>query len=199
MSLPLQVSEIEVHASRYPLAYAREFPGASDAWYWASLWPASVALAEDLSGRADLVGKRVLEIGCGCGLAGIAAGRNGAKVTVTDLEPQALTLAEENWTRNRLKPAALERLDWRRPADLGTFDLILGADILYDEMTFSALSRTLRQKLSREGRILIAEPGRPQAHAFFARMLRAGFRIDTRHHPVDLHGERFEVSVSELW
>ncbi|MCC5849194.1 MAG: methyltransferase domain-containing protein [Verrucomicrobia bacterium] len=194
----LHVSEITIQDFRVHLAYAREFPGASDAWYWASLWPAAVALAEALYERDDLAGARVLEIGCGCGLAGIAAGRKGGEVTVTDLEPRALALAEENWRRNHLQPAALKRLDWRDSTDLGTFDVILGADILYDEREFPSLIRTLRQKLSRKGRVLIAEPGRPQANDFFARMLRAGFGIDTRHHQVDLHGVCFEVSVSEL-
>ena len=58
--------------------------------------------------------------------------------------------------------------------------------------------RSLTALLREEGALWIAEPGRPQAHEFFGRMLRAGFRVDPDHHEVELHGERFEICVSEL-
>lgn len=189
-------TELRVGDQRFQLAYAREFPDDGGDWYWASLWPSSVALALELLERRDLEGEKILEIGCGCGLAGLAAGRRGARVTVTDLRAEALELAAENWRRNRLRPASVEPLDWRRPGNVGRFDMILGADILYDEREFPALIRLLTSHLNPGGRALVAEPGRPRAHGFFARMLRRGFSTDTRHQLVELHGERFEVGVS---
>jgi methyltransferase-like protein 23 len=49
--------------------------------YGAMLWPASIALAHDLSTRAEqLRGKRVLELGAGTGVPGIVAASLGAHV-----------------------------------------------------------------------------------------------------------------------
>jgi release factor glutamine methyltransferase len=46
--------------------------------------------------------RRFIEIGTGTGLIAIAAARNGAEVTATDLNPQALALARENAKRNQV-------------------------------------------------------------------------------------------------
>jgi predicted nicotinamide N-methyase len=189
---------VEVGADSFRLAYAQGFPEASDEWYWASLWPSSIALAEHVLGQIDLEGTEVLELGCGCGLAGIAAGKSGAKVTATDLMPDALALTAENWRRNRLKPERIRRMDWGNPDVDARYDVILGADVLYDEKSYTSLKRSLRSLLKPGGQVIIAEPGRPQAHGFFARMLQSGYRIDTRHYTVELYGETFEISVSEL-
>ena len=47
--------------------------------YWCRPWPSALALAQLLTAQPELVrGRRVLELGCGLGLAGIAAARAGA-------------------------------------------------------------------------------------------------------------------------
>src|SRR5205085_8137477 len=53
--------------------------------YWALIWPSALALARFLI-RTDALcrGKRVLELGCGAGLAGIVAAALGARVLQTD-------------------------------------------------------------------------------------------------------------------
>lgn len=63
--------------------------------HWATLWQGSVALAEEVLENPSLVrGKRVLDLGTGLGLAGLAAGLAGAKeVVLTDREPRALYCA----------------------------------------------------------------------------------------------------------
>lgn len=60
--------------------------------YWCRPWPSAIALAQLILQNPDLVrGKRVCDIGCGLGLAGIAAALSGAKeVVMLDREPVAL-------------------------------------------------------------------------------------------------------------
>ena len=193
-----QEHDIQIKEFPFRLAYAREFPAEEIPAYWASLWPSSLALAEHIMNAGNLEGRKVLEIGCGSGLAGIAAGQLGAEVTVSDVEPEALELAHQNWQLNDLVPAAVETLDWRAPTIDENFDLILGADILYSPPDFPDLVRSLTHLLDEEGSLIISEPGRPHARDFFARMLQAGYRVDTEHYPVSLHGDEFEISVSEL-
>lgn len=46
--------------------------------YWCRPWPSAIALAQLILQNPDLVrGKRVCDIGCGLGLAGIAAALSG--------------------------------------------------------------------------------------------------------------------------
>ncbi len=196
--MQFDVNTIQIKEQPIRLAYAKEVPVADEPHYWASLWPASLALAEHVLDNAALEGKRVLEVGCGCGLAGIAAGMQGAEVTVTDLETEALALAQKNWQLNDLAPVAVEPLNWCAPETSSRYDLILGADILYSQQDFPDLVRSMNTLLEDEGALVISEPGRPHAHNFFARMLEAGFRCETEHYPVSLHGETFEIGVSEL-
>jgi 16S rRNA G1207 methylase RsmC len=47
-------------------------------------------------------GTRVLDLGCGYGVIGLAAAANGAEVTGVDVNERALLLANENATANRL-------------------------------------------------------------------------------------------------
>ena len=60
--------------------------------HWADLWHGSVALAAAIFANPDVVrGKRVVDLGCGLGLGGIAAAMCGAKeVVMTDREERAL-------------------------------------------------------------------------------------------------------------
>lgn len=47
--------------------------------YWVRAWPSSIALASLILARPELVaGKKVADVGCGLGLAGLAAALAGA-------------------------------------------------------------------------------------------------------------------------
>ena len=63
--------------------------------YWTRAWPSSIALASFILSRPELVkGKRVADLGCGLGLAGIAAAISGAReVVLLDREVLALRCA----------------------------------------------------------------------------------------------------------
>ncbi|GAX81814.1 hypothetical protein CEUSTIGMA_g9242.t1 [Chlamydomonas eustigma] len=63
--------------------------------YWTRVWPSSIALAAMILSRPELVrGKRVADVGCGLGLAGIAASLAGAsEVVLLDREALALKCA----------------------------------------------------------------------------------------------------------
>lgn len=195
----LQPSTLTIGNETFSITYAREFPHASDDWYWASLWPSAIALSEHLLQSGSLEGKRVLELGCGCGLAGIVAGQLGGNVTVTDYKEDALQLARENWDRNGMAPAQVQNLDWRAAPTMEPFEIILAADVAYDEAMFGGLIETFGRLLCPGGEIIVAEPGRPQANAFFARLLAAGYKIDTTHHRVFLHETTFAITVSRLY
>jgi len=137
--------------------------------YWAELWPSGVALARRVAARA-LRGARVLELGCGLGLPSLAAARAGGRVLATDWSPQAIELLRENAERN---DAALETaiVDWQRPAPLlerAPWDLVLGADLLYERRNVAPLLELLPRLLGPKGELWLADPGRAPAEDFLA-------------------------------
>jgi predicted nicotinamide N-methyase len=135
--------------------------------YWAELWPSGAALARVVA-DFDLAGKRVLELGTGLGLPSLAAALRDADVLATDWADDAVTLLRENAARNGIALRA-ERVRWDEPGGLldGTpWDLVLGADLLYEERNANLLLELLPRLGARD--VLLAEPGRPAAAAFLA-------------------------------
>ena len=91
-----------------------------DAELWSVLWPSAVAAAGELARQPALTaGKRVVELGCGLGLPGIAAALCGARsVLLTDQEPRALRLGLTSATLNALP---LHASNTGRGAAIGPF------------------------------------------------------------------------------
>lgn len=133
---------------------------ADDKPFWAYLWPSAIALAEVIGGGPSLEGKRVLDLGCGLGLAGFAAALRGARVLAADIRPEAVALVLRNAAANGLTLEA-RAVDWDRPPpDLGLFDGILAADVLYDDGMLRGVLRFVRRHLAPEGLALITDPNR---------------------------------------
>jgi predicted nicotinamide N-methyase len=134
--------------------------------YWAELWPSGVALAEHVAAR-DLRGMRVVELGAGLGLPSLAAGLRGADVLATDWAEAAVALLAANAARNGIALRA-EVARWDEPERFGTdWDLVLAADVLYEQRNTDQLLELLPRLAASE--ILLAEPGRPFAKDFLAR------------------------------
>ena len=132
--------------------------------YWAILWRSGVALARELD-RGPLGGLRVLELGCGLALPSLTAARAGAVVLATDQSAEALTLVARNARANglRVETAAVEWSDADELRSRAPFDLVLAADVLYEQDNAAPLL-SLLPRLAPEA--WIADPGRPAAAAF---------------------------------
>ena len=134
--------------------------------YWADVWESAIVLAEDLA-DTDGSGQTLLELGCGLGLPGLVAARAGFAVTATDYEEAALAGVRFNAARNSLPPLTTRVLDWRRPpADLGLFDRVVAADVLYETHHPQALAQVIAATLAPGGIGLVADPCRLKAAAF---------------------------------
>ncbi|PSN10051.1 hypothetical protein C7293_29490, partial [filamentous cyanobacterium CCT1] len=147
--------------------------------YWLRVWPAAVAIARQLDRAAALMGVRVLDLGCGLGVPGVAAARAGAEVFFVDREADAVAFATWNAEANRAPaaPRATGRaLDWSRDAVPGPFDLVLLSDVSYHPAHHAPLQRQLARALAPTGCVVHADPGRELSSRFVDRLVAAGAR-----------------------
>jgi predicted nicotinamide N-methyase len=146
--------------------------------YWAELWPSGLTLAEEVA-RRPLVGTRVLELGCGLAVPSIVAALGGAEVLATDWSPEAVALVARNAARNGAR-LDTELVSWSDPGPLladAPWEFVLAADVLYERRNGDELLELLPRLVGERGLVLLAEPGRPHAGAFFE-AARTQFRVE---------------------
>jgi len=181
--------ELVLERPRDPESLVDEAAFADDEFlpYWAERWPSGLALARHLArdGMAPALRRdapeaavRFLELGCGLGVPSLVAARRGADVVATDWSAEAVSLLERNAERNRLCVRAVTA-DWRETdalAALGPFDLVVAADVLYEERNAAPIL-TLLGVLGAPA--IVADPGRRHATSFLDSARRRGWEIDT--------------------
>lgn len=151
--------------------------------YWADVWPsARVLAARLLAARGD--GHRLLELGCGSGVAAVAAARAGFDVTATDYYDDALRFTRANVWRATGRACATRLVDWRAlPRDLGRFDVVVASDVLYERPYAVLVARAVAGTLARGGVAYVTDPGRIAAPAFVEAARELG--LDVREPEVD--------------
>jgi predicted nicotinamide N-methyase len=138
--------------------------------YWADLWPSSYALADRVASERraeDSAPARLLELGCGLGLVTIAAITAGFDVLATDYYDDALLFTRANAWRVLGRDPAVRLVDWRSlPDDIGVFDRVVAADVIYEQRYAAIVSEVLARTLAPGGEALIADPGRTALKEF---------------------------------
>lgn len=112
-------------------------------------------------------GRKVIDIGCGSGILGIAAGLNGAKVYACDIDPVAVAAARDNFRANGLRAASLRRVAGVPPA-FGRAPLVM-ANITADVL--ARLASSLATCLAKGGTLVtsgVTKLGRAAVLAAFA-------------------------------
>lgn len=140
-----------------------------------AVWNSSILLSRLLQQLAVAVedwstNKRVLELGCGTGLASLTvAGLGAANVLATDGNPAVVALAEQNIRDNGLSDRVQAQLlpwSFMDAVDYADeMDLVMGADLTYQSQNWPALSETMATVVKpRTGLVLYLTLG----HAGFA-------------------------------
>ncbi len=142
----------------------------------AVVWDGSVLLARANALEPPERKRDVLELGAGCGLAGIAwAVTEGCNLTLTD-RPHRLRALRENAARNGVE-ATVAALDWTR-AEFGAYDVVLAADCVYDEALATPLVRAMSYAM-RDGSVALVTVDeanrRPAALRAFLRVAERAF------------------------
>jgi len=149
--------------------------------YWPTLWPAARMLAKAVV--RELWGTfspplRVLEVGCGLGLAGVACLARGLEVTFTDVDETALAFAAANARLNGFTTGfRTELLDFRAPPTGDRYPVVIGSDLMYEARLVDPLVGLLAAVLAPGGVCLIADPDRLSARVFKWKVEEAGYDV----------------------
>jgi predicted nicotinamide N-methyase len=148
--------------------------------YWADVWPAARMLARAVLEDDWPSGLTALELGCGLGVAGLAALSRGLRVIFNDYDLTALAFAQRNARRNGFTEFTVRPFDWRdAPNDL-TVPVVLGSDLLYEERNVAVLLSVLDRVLAPGGVALITDPDRPPAPQFADGLEERGWPVTRR-------------------
>lgn len=145
--------------------------------YWADIWPSSMMLAERLLEEKG-AGRSLIELGCGSGLCACAATIAEFEVTATDYYDDALLFTELNTRVNSGSAAKTMHVDWSAiPADIGTFDVVLAADVMYEPRYPAMVAGAIERLMAPGGHAIVADPGRIAFPDFIAECSARGLAI----------------------
>jgi predicted nicotinamide N-methyase len=180
--------------------------------YWAELWDSAMGMAQvmvrgedhELEGAiseakpdtmsaclpVSLPSASVLDLGCGMGLSGTVAAALRARVMFADIEPPALLFARLNSLPWRRRVRA-RRVNWKTNQLGEKFDVILGADIVYERGQWEFLEPFWRGHLKEGGVVMLGEPGRQTGDLFMEWVRKKGWglnvteeKVATRERPI---------------
>ena len=139
------------------------------------VWDAGNSLAQHMVNE-EIEGKRILEVGCGIGIVSLMLNRRGANITAMDYHPEVSKFLERNIKLNGDEPIPFVRGSWNDELpELAEFDLIVGSDLLYEDEHAAQVAEFILRKLAKNGRVIIADPGRGFRGRFTKRLEAAGF------------------------
>jgi predicted nicotinamide N-methyase len=153
----------------------KQQPGDRNMGHGAVVWDAAVVWVKYMEtnpkkyGLSALAGRRVVELGSGCGLAGLAFMLKGARVTLTDLSEvtKALTSQNANAVYKRaltswqggstLHEPTVEPIDWTceyaAPTE-GAFDIVLLTDCIFSSVLTPHLIRQIKRLAGKNSEII---------------------------------------------
>lgn len=128
--------------------------------YWAHVWGGGLALARHLLDTPDIVaGRRVLDMGAGSGIVGIAAAKAGAtSVVAADIDPYAMAAIELNAEANAVDVRPLLADPTSDPVP--DVDVVLVGDLYYEPDLAARVTAFLDGCLASTACILVGDPWR---------------------------------------
>lgn len=171
-----------------------EDPNVTDAPFWAKLWEASLMLAYFLGKQPVNPHHQLLEIGAGLGIVGIYAALCGHRITITDINEDALLFVRANALLNGLTDLEIRKLDWSDVGETRRYDAIVGSEVVYDRRSYPLLVAFLRRSLASEGVIFLAKNAELPAPSFFEELTKC-FVFKKTSQSLRLDGEAQQIEL----
>lgn len=137
---------------------------------WAKIWDASAVLTQYMAELEVDATRWILELGSGLGVAGITAACLGHQITLTEHNADALEFLKANAELNQCRHVPIHHLDWFKPRLEGSFELIVGSEIVYQKEAVAVLGDLFRKYLAPNGQVVLVERVRSTGAVFFEKM-----------------------------
>ena len=180
----IEIQDIDIHVKTLwnnqqfhdPDGIASKLGISSATWpLFGIVWASAEVLAH-LMFDYKIEGIRILEVGCGIGLASLVLNHRSADITATDFHPEAKKFLQSNAKLNNDPEIPFIRTAWGdQDSNLGKFDLIIGSDLLYERGQASDLSHFIDHHSHNNCEVIIVDPGRGQTARFSKKMNTFGY------------------------
>ena len=161
-----------------PLGIALALGVSSATWpLFGLVWPSARKMA-DVMQTWPIANLRILEIGCGLGLASLVIHRRLGNVTASDYHPYTERFLSANLLLNDMHTLPYVSGHWERANPLlGEFDLIIGSDVLYERDHPQQLAGFIQRHAAEHAQVLIIDPNRGNRAVFHKSMKNNGFEL----------------------
>lgn len=162
----------------------------SAAWpLFGMLWPSSIQLALKLLQSPITKDHKILEIGCGLGIASLTAKMLGYNITASDRHPLAGEFLLKNAALNNLPEINFKHGQWgdvaipslndtNAPLLTGKFQHILASDILYEPNAAIEIAQFIHHYADDHCTIWIVDPNRGYHNHFSRALAQYHFNLD---------------------
>ena len=161
------------------------------------VWPSSVLLARAMH-AADFRDARILELGCGIGLASLVLQQRRANVVASDMHPLAEPFLAYNSALNALPSVHYRQFRWDVPLPtLGHFDVIVASDVLYERGQAELVNDVIARHACDTAEVWVTDPGRGNRNRFTTLMQAQGYAAEQVRLPPD-EGEAAPPDARQL-
>ena len=166
-------------------------------------WMSSWVLMDYFKRRGLLDGARIMEVGCGWGLAGIyCAKKHNAIVTSVDIDPEVFPYLRLHADINKVEITTLNKgFNGLAGKHLKAVDFLIGADICFWDSMVDPIRRLILRALHAGVKlIIIADPGRPtfdRICEYFVKKRRAEVLDWTTQRPRPIQGRLLKIVPNE--
>lgn len=162
------------------------------------VWESSQILAHKMA-NFDIANKRILEVGCGMGLSSLLLNKRQADITATDYHPEAGNFLQTNASLNDCERIPFLRTSWADTNDgLGCFDVLIGADLLYEIEHVALLANFINRHASPTCEVLIVDPGRGFHSAFCKEMVNFGFEFSLLPNALGVAAKSYKGEITQF-
>lgn len=166
--------------------------------FWAKLWESSIVLANLLVALPAREGNRLLELGAGLGLPGIAASVAGYDAVLTDNDQVILDFQQVSAAANENQRTEHQLFDWKNPSQMEPFDLIVGAEVLANEEIVDPLLDICKNYLIKDGTIYLAHDIKRKCLPIFLRKAEKDFHIGSKKQSIRRDGTIVDILINRL-
>jgi predicted nicotinamide N-methyase len=189
----LKIADLEEFLDgKDPFANVSEFP------FWIRLWDSAMILSYVLAGQKNCAGRTLLELGAGLGAPGLAAAASGFEVTISDYEDIIMDFQKVSAAASGLSGIRFAHLDWLDPGEIGSFDVLAGAEILFREEFFQPLLNVFKTCLNPGGEIYLAHDARRQSLPRFLELAKNNFEIGTKKQVIKKADGEIAIIINRL-